>query len=181
MFCSSCGNRLIGAPPCRCLSCGTAHWNDAKPCASALVVRDARVLLVRRAQDPWKGLWDVPGGFCDSGEHPVVTAQREVFEETGIRIQVVGFLGIWLDEYADGDDGEKRTLNIYYHATPLDLGIGAHDPAEVSEVGFFSAVALPEGLAFPGHVPAALEAWKQAVAAGQLITPLFDRSHPPER
>ena len=57
-------------------------------------------------------MWDVPGGFCDVGEHPIRTAEREVFEETGIRIRVVGFLGVWLDTYADADDASKRTLNI---------------------------------------------------------------------
>jgi 8-oxo-dGTP diphosphatase len=153
------------------------HWNDAKPCASALVVSGSRLLLVRRAKDPWKGMWDVPGGFCESTEHPVRTAEREVFEETGLQIQVVGFLGIWLDEYPDGDHISKRTLNIYYHAIPVQATAPIPDASEVAEIGFFSAADLPDALAFPAHVPAALEAWKKAVVQGQLTTPpLFDRS-----
>jgi 8-oxo-dGTP diphosphatase len=142
-------------------------------------MRESQVLLVRRAQDPWKGMWDVPGGFCESGEHPVRTAQREVFEETGIRIQIVGFLGIWLDEYPNGNDTTKRTLNIYYHARPSDAAPAALDRAEVTEIQFFSAADLPTALAFPGHVPAALEAWQKAAAAGELVTRLLDRVHQP--
>ena len=112
MFCRACGCRLAGVPPMQCASCGFQHWNDAKPCASALVVKDSRVLLVRRAREPWKGCWDVPGGFCESKEHPVCTAEREVFEETGLRIRVVGFLGIWLDEYPAATRSPNWTLNL---------------------------------------------------------------------
>jgi ADP-ribose pyrophosphatase YjhB (NUDIX family) len=175
MFCSACGNTLSWAPPTRCPACGVHHWNDAKPCASALVVVESRVMLVQRAQNPWKGYWDVPGGFCDAGEHPVRTAEREVLEETGIRIQVVGFLGIWLDEYPTAADASKRTLNIYYHARPSGSATAAPDRSEIADLRFFDASDFPEALAFPGHVPEALEAWKRAAAAGQLTTALFDR------
>ena len=147
------------------------HWNDAKPCASALVVSRSRLLLVRRAQDPWKGFWDIPGGFCNAGEHPMRTAQREVFEETGVHIAITGFLGMWLDEY----QGSKRTLNIYYHAAPAGPTSGVLDAAEVAEAAWFMPSGLPEQLAFPGHVPAALEAWKRAANSAQCVTPLLDR------
>jgi len=174
MFCSACGRPLSHPPPTECLSCGAQHWNDAKPCASALVVTESQLLMVRRAQEPWRRMWDVPGGFCEPGEHPMTTAQREVFEETGLRIRIVGFLGIWLDEYPDAGGALKRTLNIYYHAVPSGSVAMAHDTAEVVEAAFFSASQLPEPLAFPGHVPAALDAWRRAASAGSLVTDLFD-------
>lgn len=161
MFCSACGHRLSAQPPTRCTSCGAAHWDDAKPCASALVVHESKLLLVRRAADPWKGCWDVPGGFCDAGEHPIHTAEREILEEVGICIEVVGFVGMWLDTYGNG----TRTLNIYYHARPSGPIDGLVDRSEVAEVGWFLPTELPGGLAFPAHVPAALDAWKQAAAA----------------
>jgi 8-oxo-dGTP pyrophosphatase MutT (NUDIX family) len=103
-------------------------------------------------------------------------ARREVFEETGVSVEIQGFLGMWLDEYGNHGKGAKRTLNIYYHAVPTRPGatVAEHDPAEVLEVGSFSALELPENLAFPGHVPAVLRAWHRAVKTGQLETPLFD-------
>jgi ADP-ribose pyrophosphatase YjhB (NUDIX family) len=140
------------------------------------VVTEERLLLVRRAKDPWKGMWDVPGGFCEATEHPALTAEREIFEETGLLIRVVGFLGIWLDEYPDGGQIAKRTLNIYYHAIPVQPVAPLRDPSEVAEIGFFSAAELPAALAFPAHLPDALEAWKKALADGQLSTPLLDRA-----
>jgi len=149
-------------------------WLDAKPCASAVVVSGDRVLLVRRARDPWRDRWDVPGGFCNLGEHPITTARREVLEETGVAVTVVGFLGIWLDEYTEREDVPKRTLNIYYNAVPVGDGGIVCEPTEVSEARFFSSAMVPGQLAFPGHVPAALEAWRRAVTEGRLVTALFD-------
>jgi 8-oxo-dGTP pyrophosphatase MutT (NUDIX family) len=120
-------------------------------------------------------MWDVPGGFCDAGEHPIATATREVFEETGIRIRITGYLGIWLDEYGADGGNVKRTLNIYYHAVPIEQILPVPDNREVAEIGFFAADQLPLAIAFPRHVPAAIDAWKVAVSSGQLITKLFDR------
>lgn len=174
MFCSVCGRPLGGIPPTECLSCGTGHWNDAKPCASALVVSRSQLLLIRRAQEPWRHMWDVPGGFCEPGEHPSRTAQREVLEETGLRIRVVGFLGMWLDEYPAPGGALKQTLNIYYHAVPSGLDAVRLDELEVAEARYFPVGQLPQALAFPGHVPAALEAWKLAASSGDLVTRMFD-------
>jgi 8-oxo-dGTP diphosphatase len=42
------------------------------------------VLLVKRAFEPFKDHWDIPGGFCDGPELPIDAAIREVFEETGL-------------------------------------------------------------------------------------------------
>ena len=97
-FCSACGVELPGPPPVVCLACGTHHWLNASPCANAIVVRDGRVLLGRRAHAPWLGMWGAPGGFCAGREHPILAAERETEEETGYRVRVNGFLGIWLDD-----------------------------------------------------------------------------------
>ena len=71
----------------------------------------------------------MPGGFCDPGEHPVQTAEREILEEAGLRVVVTGFLGMWLDDYGDA----KRTLNIYYHARLRGPFQPAPNPAEIVE------------------------------------------------
>jgi 8-oxo-dGTP diphosphatase len=147
MYCSYCGNALAERPPTRCPVCQQHHWNDPKPCAGALIVKDSRLLMIRRAQDPSRGFWDLPGGFCEHNEHPIQTAQREVMEEIGLAIHIIGFLGMWLDEYPDDSGGDKRTLNIYYHAVPIDESI-VQNPAEVLELRFFAPSDLPEPLAF---------------------------------
>ena len=75
---------------------------------------------------------------------------------------IIGFLGMWLDEYGDNSSVVKRMRNIYYHAVPASSISGSVDPAEVVELGWFAEAELPEKLAFPGHVPVALQAWRRA-------------------
>jgi 8-oxo-dGTP diphosphatase len=161
-FCSQCGAPLPAPPPVTCRACDTSYWNDAKPCAGALVTRRGRVLLVRRAHEPWRGRWDVPGGFCGPREHPAATAAREVREETGLTVTIGGILGMWVDSYTP--DGEKVTLNIYFHASADESKDAVLDPTEVAEIGWFAPDELPAQTAFPGHVPAVLRAWKEFTA-----------------
>lgn len=54
------------------------------PAVLAAVVRDGRVLLVRRANPPDRGRWGFPGGRIEPGETLAAAAQRELMEETGI-------------------------------------------------------------------------------------------------
>lgn len=167
MFCWACAAELPELPPVVCSSCGTEHWRNAKPCAGALVAHERRVLLVRRAVEPWARHWDIPGGFCEPDEHPVDAARREVREETGLEIEVGGLLGMWMDRYGVAEAGAPptATLNIYFHAAPTRGVEVTIDPAEVDEVGWFSADDLPPEVAFPHHSRAVLAAWAGSPAA----------------
>ena len=60
---------------------------------SAAIFRDGKVLLVRRAGPPAKGLWTLPGGRVEVGETLVDAVRREVLEETGLTIDVIGLAG----------------------------------------------------------------------------------------
>jgi ADP-ribose pyrophosphatase YjhB (NUDIX family) len=121
-YCSSCGSPLPHGAPVRCLVCATDHWRNPKPAAAALVTRKRQLLLVRRAHEPWLGRWCAPSGFCDHDEHPITTAQRETFEETGLEVTVTGYLGTWVSDYAENDaSGTGRDDDVviavaYYHA-----------------------------------------------------------------
>jgi 8-oxo-dGTP diphosphatase len=53
----------------------------------AVVLKDNRVLLVRRAKPPAQGLWAIPGGSVELGETLQQATEREILEETGITIQ----------------------------------------------------------------------------------------------
>ena len=53
----------------------------------AVVIRDGKVLLIRRGVAPGKGLWAVPGGSLELGETLQQGAEREILEETGITIR----------------------------------------------------------------------------------------------
>ncbi|HWL18593.1 MAG TPA: NUDIX hydrolase [Bradyrhizobium sp.] len=60
---------------------------------SAAIFRDDKILLVRRARSPAKGFYSLPGGRVEFGESLHAALHREVDEETGLRIEIVGLAG----------------------------------------------------------------------------------------
>ena len=81
------------------------HFADPKVAAGILVEQDGKVLLVRRVNEPFKGLWTLPAGFVDADEDPARAAERECLEETGLSVQVSGILDIrWGREHQRGAD-----------------------------------------------------------------------------
>lgn len=151
-FCPKCGNVLVLKKPeghdkeeLVCESCGFIFWQNSKPTASALIVdQNNRLLLVKRAIEPHKGKWDIPGGFLELGEHPEDGVKREMKEELGIDIAINKFIGVVMDRYGDNDNA--WTLNIFYEA---HIASGVPTPAsDVSEFKWFSIEYLPDKMAF---------------------------------
>lgn len=60
---------------------------------SAAIFRDGKVLLTRRAHSPAKGFYSLPGGRVEFGESLHRALKREVDEETGLDIEIVGLAG----------------------------------------------------------------------------------------
>lgn len=164
-FCPMCGLRIDLVVPGECTHCGAMHYSNARPTAGGLVTRGDRVLLLRRAIEPWLGYWDLPGGFCDGAELPADAAVRELDEETGLRCETVTLLGMWLDRYDLGPISFD-TLNSYF---VLDAGVDPQpelDLSENSEARWFSAAELDDiELAFPDHQRLVLHAWSEWIAS----------------
>ncbi len=71
-----------------CPQCNFIYFKDPKVAAAVLVEEGSRVLLVQRANEPFRGLWTLPAGFVNGGEDPAQAAARECLEETGLIVRV---------------------------------------------------------------------------------------------
>ena len=76
-----------------------------------VVIRDARVLLIKRKNDPFKDHWALPGGFVDYGEMVEAAAVRELFEETSLKTESVMLFGVYS---APDRDPRGHTVSIVF-------------------------------------------------------------------
>jgi 8-oxo-dGTP diphosphatase len=81
---------------------------------SGVIFRDDKVLLVRRARSPGKGFYSLPGGRVEFGESLHTALHREVDEETGLRIEIIGLAG-WR-EVLPGNSGGGHYLIMSFAA-----------------------------------------------------------------
>ena len=79
-----------------------------------VVVRDNRVLLIRRGQEPLKGEWTIPGGMLELGESLKDGVKRELLEETGLRVRPIEPLLVF-------DRVQKNGERIQYHYVIVDF------------------------------------------------------------
>lgn len=161
-FCYRCGGLLTSRshpddsrPREICTLCGRIHYRNAKPCAGALVERDGRLLLVKRAIEPYRGCWDIPGGFLEADEHPEVGAAREVREETGLLVELTDLFGIYMGRYSYDDEG-VTCLNVYYSARVIG---GTERPSDdAAGLAWFGPDEVPDEIAFD-HANQVLADW----------------------
>jgi 8-oxo-dGTP diphosphatase len=88
---------------------------------SAVIFRDGKILLVRRAKSPAKGVYSLPGGRVEFGETLHAALHREVDEETGLKIEIAG-LAAWR-EVVPGTGGDGHYLIMSFAARWV-----AHEP-----------------------------------------------------
>ena len=98
------------------------------------------VLLIKRGNEPYKGLWAVPGGFLEMDEELEVAAKRELFEETGIE-------GVELKQMHTfgtiGRDPRGRQITVVFTGT-VDKEIEPTAGDDAAEAKWFDVKDLPE-------------------------------------
>lgn len=109
---------------------------------------DGRVLVIERANEPFRGKADWPGGFVRYGERPAAAAAREVAEELGMTIAVQRVLGLDIDEYPY-QGYLQLNLTVGYLAAPQPGETLVPDAAEVAAWHWTEPRGLmPEDFAF---------------------------------
>ena len=174
-FCPVCGSPLDRAegtlPNASLLTCGACKfefWQNSKPVVGALIVRSIggrnHVLLTRRGIEPHKGMWALPGGYLDNGEHPEDGLAREIREELGTSLERKRFLTVEIGEYPREDVAEEArfVLSLFYVCTiSPDAVLTPMD--DVQEAEWFPLEELPVGIAFTANLRA-LDALKTFLA-----------------
>jgi NADH pyrophosphatase NudC (nudix superfamily) len=135
-FCSKCGStvelRLIGGSDrVACTSCDYIYWGNYSIGVGALIIKEDKILLVKRAQEPGKGYWTNPGGYIEQLEAIEETIVREVLEEAGVHAKVKGIIAL--------RDQPREIHNLYIaFAMEYVSGDPVPDGDEVDEAGFYS-------------------------------------------
>lgn len=95
-YCPQCTAELARGTPAGdtherlfCAGCGYIHYVNPKIIAGCIIERDGKYLLCQRAIPPRPGTWTLPAGFMESGETTEDAALREVWEETGVRADIL--------------------------------------------------------------------------------------------
>lgn len=150
--CPRCGAGPVAPGPepvFACPGCGF-HYHFNPAVAAGVIASDAqgRVLLVRRAKEPGRGLLGVPGGFVDIGEAAEEAVVREAREETGVELEALLFLGSWPNVY-EFREIAYPVLDLYFTGRTRD-GSTASARHEVAEVRWLRPEDVdPATLAFP--------------------------------
>jgi ADP-ribose pyrophosphatase YjhB (NUDIX family) len=105
-------------------------------CSAAIFDEQRRVLLTRRADN---GQWCLPSGGMESGESAAEACEREVFEETGLRVRVKRLVGVYShpDQLVVYPDGNKaHIVALHFEAEVIDGELGLSD--ETTDFGYFT-------------------------------------------
>ncbi len=163
-YCPKCATELemrerFGAlrQSCPNPDCGFVFFLDPKVVTVVLIEHEGRIMLGRRNIEPAKGEWSFFGGYVNRGEKVEAAAIREMLEETNLKVELTGLLGV----YSQTD--HPYVLLAYQAALVSDIKELRPQEEEVMEVGFFA----------PNEVPPLAFLFDQRILADWLETAHF--------
>jgi 8-oxo-dGTP diphosphatase len=109
---------------------------------STAVFRDGRVLIVRRGKGAYRDLWSLPGGHVEFGEPLTAAAAREVLEETGLEVEITGFVD-FLEILPGPTVSRHYVLAVFRGEARAGEPVARDDAAEARFADPEALVALP--------------------------------------
>lgn len=137
--------------------------NSLVPAASAVVVDEGGRILLHRRRD--NGTWALPGGQMELGESLSDCARREVKEETGFDVEVVGLVGTYTDpkhvfEYDDGEVRQEFSICLLARVVGGDLSVSEesfevafHRPDDIVDLPMMDSIRLRVTDYLAGQMP----------------------------
>ncbi len=122
---------------------------QGKTATAIIPYSNNQILLIKRLTPPFVGYWALPGGRSEPGENQDQTVVREVQEETGLVVEVVGKVGDYHEQGAEGGY-EYNYYPACYVVQPVG-GEWKRQDSEIGEIKLFSLEELPP-LAFEHSV-----------------------------
>ena len=126
-----------------CPHCGSFVYRYKNPIPTVDIIIEldgGGIILIKRAKEPFG--WAIPGGFVDYGESLEDAARREAWEETSLKIELLGQLGAYS---APDRDPRHHTISVVFLARARGRPEARDDALEV---GVFTKEDLPSPLAF---------------------------------
>jgi len=128
-----------------CAACGYVHYQNPASAAAGVVFNgNGELLLVRRAIEPFRDHWALPAGYQEIDEAPEEAVRREVLEEAGVAVEVLGLL----DLLHVRDPRKPANVAVFLCQA---RGGEAQAGAEESAAAWFRLSALPEPIGFDNY------------------------------
>jgi 8-oxo-dGTP diphosphatase len=114
-------------------------YKSPKLTTDGIIIKNSKILLIKRKYEPFKGKWALPGGFVEYGEKVEDAVLREIKEETGLITKIKEIIGVYSDP---NRDPRGHTVSIVFLLDIITGKLRAEDDASV--VKFFNFNKLPD-------------------------------------
>ena len=117
-------------------------YRSPKLTVDGAILKESKILLIKRKNEPYKGKWALPGGFVEYGEKVEDAVVREIYEETHLKTKIFCLIGIYSDPKRDP---RGHVVSVVYNLDIIGGDLKGGDDA--SDAKFFDLKDLPK-LAF---------------------------------
>jgi|GEM_PF-5618015 len=130
---------------------------------NAIILKDNKILAVKRKTEPWPGMFGLPGGHIEKNENGVESLKRELKEETGFEIEInsSGLLGSGNIKY------KSREFNIVFYKAKISGGKEKLQKEEIEEIKWLGFDEFSKNLKESGFTAAEFKIISDAIIAAR--------------